>query len=78
MEGHSHSSRYARLVALFAVSAFGLLMTLTIQLKEAGSVTASVARRSAVMTNYRQQPNCYVRTALHGHERVRITICRQR
>lgn len=78
MEGHSCSSRYARFVALFAVFAFGLLVTLTVQLQEANSVMANAARRSSVMTNYRQQPNCYMRTALHGDQRVRITVCKAR
>jgi hypothetical protein len=47
------SSRYQRLVAGFAASAFALLGLLTFQQHQANVVTAEVTRRPAVMTNYR-------------------------
>ncbi len=46
-------SRYQRLVAGFAASAFALLTMLSIQQHEANTVTAEVVRHPAVMTNYR-------------------------
>lgn len=52
MNTHPHCTRYARLVAGFALSAFALLMTLTMQLQEAATVTANVLGHAVVMTNY--------------------------
>lgn len=40
-KGHSHKSRYARLVMVFAASAFMLLIILSAQLQTASSATAS-------------------------------------
>lgn len=52
-KGHPHKSRYARLVAAFAASAFALLIVLSSQMQEANSVTASVAGNMSV-TYYNQ------------------------
>lgn len=57
-----HSSRYARLTAAFATSAFALLAMLAIQQHEANTVTASVLRNAATMTDYRPAKTCIVRT----------------
>lgn len=46
-------SRYQRLVAAFAASAFALLAFLSVQQYEANTVTAAVMRKPSVMTNYR-------------------------
>ncbi len=52
MNTHPHCTRYARLVAGFAVSAFALLMTLTMQLQEAATVTADTVGHAVIMTHY--------------------------
>ncbi len=52
------SSHYQRLVAGFAASAFALLGMLSLQLQEANTVTADVASRPSIMTNYRSSKNC--------------------
>ncbi len=70
------SSHYQRLVAGFAASAFALLGTLSMQQFEANTVTADVASRPAVMTNYRSSKNCIV---LKGQKNVRqnnYRVCR--
>lgn len=54
-------SRYTRLVAAFATSAFALLAMLTIQQYEANTVTASALRNAATMTDYRPAKTCIVR-----------------
>jgi hypothetical protein len=46
-------SRYQRLVAGFAASAFALLGTLCVQQQEANTVSAELRPQSVVMTNYR-------------------------
>ena len=54
MDTHPHCTRYARLVAGFTVSALALMMTLTMQLQEAATVTANVLDHAVVMTTYTQ------------------------
>lgn len=79
MSGNTHcGSRYARLVAAFAVSAFTLLALLTVQQKEANTVVASTVRYATTMTRYQKQ-NCAMRVGTRGGDSVvKIWLCRNR
>jgi hypothetical protein len=72
----SSSSHYQRLVAGFAASAFALLGMLSMQLQEANTVTADVASRPAVMTNYRSSKNCIVIRGQRNVQQNNYRVCR--
>ena len=71
----SSSTRYQRLVAGFAASAFALLGMLSTQQHEANEITASVLRKPAVMTNYRSS-GCIARTnKAQRHAAANYHVC---
>lgn len=78
MRKHPHSSRYARLVAGFATSAFALLGLLSAMQHEANTVTASASRNSPVITNYRASENCLA--VVNKNQRTKVVnnyrLCR--
>ena len=76
MKKKSSSSRYQRLVAGFAASAFALLGMLSMQQYEANETTASVSRRPAVMTNYRTSRNCIVLKGVKNVQQNNYRVCR--
>jgi hypothetical protein len=60
MKKNHSSHRFQQLVAGFAASAFALLGMLAFEQHTANTVSASVAERATVMTNYRSSANCIV------------------
>jgi hypothetical protein len=70
------SSHYQRLVAGFAASAFALLGMLSMQQYEANQVTADVAERPTVMTNYRSSKNCIVIKGQRNVQQNNFRVCR--
>ncbi len=73
-KGHSHKSRYARLVAGFAASAFALLIMLAAQLQVASSQTAMVVTSESNLTNYKQLTKCPYKPGDRGY-RALVKTC---
>lgn len=70
------SPHYQRLVAGFAASAFALLGMLSMQQQEANTVTADVASRPSIMTNYRSSKNCIVIKGQRNVQQNNYRVCR--
>lgn len=79
MSGNTHcGSRYARLVAAFAVCAFVLLSLLTFQQQVTNSDVTATVRYSTDLPKSVREKNCAMKEGTRGTQTIRYWLCRIR